>query len=137
MSKQIKTEVNPFDEARRYISNGKELLKKAGKEDGMYKDKKYVRLAGHAFWTGTLIAVEAITGIKGTAQKRVNVNNYKDAVSHIDSKMTKYLLEAYDSVHLHMGYDGTLNYKMVQAGVEQANFIIDWAEKIYKQRNKK
>ncbi|MEP7268067.1 MAG: DUF5618 family protein [Saprospiraceae bacterium] len=36
-------------EANRYLANAKELLEeKAKRENGFYRDKKYIRLAGHA-----------------------------------------------------------------------------------------
>ena len=35
----------------------------------------------------------------------------------------------YQALHLAMGYDGIKNYKICQAGMEDAKRIIDWCEK--------
>ena len=44
-------------EAMRYIDNAKEILReKAKKEDGLYQDKKYVKMAGHTAYSGVLLA---------------------------------------------------------------------------------
>jgi hypothetical protein len=52
-------------EAKRYISNAKEILKeKAIKEDGFYKDRKYVKMAGHTAYAGVLVALDSILGDK-------------------------------------------------------------------------
>jgi hypothetical protein len=37
--------VTAYSEALRYMDNAKETLKKANKDEGLYKDKKYVRTA--------------------------------------------------------------------------------------------
>ncbi len=60
-------------EAHRYLENAKEILiDKAQKEDGYYKDKKYVKLAGHAAYTGILVALDAYFGIKSKGRKSVD-----------------------------------------------------------------
>ena len=49
------------EEARRYISNAKDILKKkAKKEDGYYQDKKYIRMAGNTAYNGVLEALDAL-----------------------------------------------------------------------------
>jgi len=55
----------PYKEALRYISNAEGLLPKAGRENGLYKDKKYVRMAGNTAWNGVLLAVEEWLKNKG------------------------------------------------------------------------
>ena len=45
--------------------------------------------------------------------------------------MPRVLLNAYDSLHKSLGYDGVTHYKMVQASLEQAKTILDWADKNY------
>ena len=48
-----------YKDAHRNFSNAQELLReKAGRENGFYLDKKYVKLAGHAAWSGVLLAVD-------------------------------------------------------------------------------
>ena len=50
----------PRLEALRYIDNAKETLKKAQKENGIYKDKKYVRSASGTAYLGAIIALSLI-----------------------------------------------------------------------------
>lgn len=56
---------NSVQEARRYLDNAKELLRDKAKKDGKYyQDKKYVKLAGHAAYSGVLIALDVLIGEK-------------------------------------------------------------------------
>lgn len=46
-------------EANQYLSNAKEILsEKAGRVNGAYTDKKYVRMAGHTAYMGVLHALD-------------------------------------------------------------------------------
>ncbi len=64
---------NTILEARRYLDNAKELLsEKARKDEGYYQDTKYVKLAGHAAYTGVLVALDGILGKKGKGRKDVD-----------------------------------------------------------------
>ncbi|GAB4351089.1 MAG: hypothetical protein OHK0038_28890 [Flammeovirgaceae bacterium] len=131
-----KIQENPFDEARRYIQNAKNILKeKAVKEGDFYNDKKYVRMAGNTAWNGCLIALEATLKVKKTLKKanRPDIQNYKDAASKIDRNANdKIVMTAYNHLHLIMGYDGELSYKTVQEGLKRGENLIEWCEKHYK-----
>jgi hypothetical protein len=50
-----------YIESMRYIKNGKDTLKSAGKSDGYYIDVKYVRTA----YNGVLSALDYYLGSKG------------------------------------------------------------------------
>ena len=57
-------------EARRYLSNAKEILReKALKEDGFYKNRKYVKMAGHTAYSGVLVALDSVFGDKKRKKK--------------------------------------------------------------------
>jgi hypothetical protein len=115
-------------EAKRYISNAKEILKeKAIKEDGFYKDRKYVKMAGHTAFAGVLVALDSILGEKKT-KTRKSVEWYQKELSVTDKKILSYFLAAYDILHLSMSYDGVLNATVSKEGLEMADKIIDWAE---------
>ena len=45
--------------------------------------------------------------------------------------MNRPLLNSYETLHKVLGYDGNLRYKIVQEGLEEAQYIIDWANKHY------
>ena len=51
---------NPIEEARRYVANAEEIIKRStyDPETKLYKDKKFVRIAGDTLWKGCLIALK-------------------------------------------------------------------------------
>ena len=53
---------NPIEEARRYVANAKETIKKANYDPELksYTDKKYIKTAGNILWSGCLIALDAV-----------------------------------------------------------------------------
>lgn len=62
--------MDTVQEAKRYLDNAHEILRdKAHKEDGIYQDTKYVKLAGHAAYAGVLVALDGILGKKGKGEK--------------------------------------------------------------------
>ena len=125
---------NPIDEAKRYMDNAREILSTKAKKDGdYYSDPKYVKMAGHTAWTGVLLALDGVLNVK-KAGTRKDFDDYKNAVYKKDKKMTRPLQGTYEALHLHLGYDGTLYYKTVQAGLEQGKNMINWAAKYYKQQ---
>ncbi len=58
LSKQIK-------ESELYLQNAKDLLKKAGRDNGYFKDGKYVRTACGTAYLGSLLAADAYLVKKG------------------------------------------------------------------------
>jgi hypothetical protein len=118
---------NTVTEARRYVDNAKEILReKARKEDGFYQDKKYVKLAGHAAYTGVLVAFDALLGVKGKGRK--SVDWYLEQIGKMDKKALTSFNAAYDTLHLAMGYDGNPSAKVSLAGIELAESLISWVE---------
>lgn len=114
-------------EARRYLSNAKEILReKAVKEDGVYKDRKYVKMAGHTAYVGVLEALDVVFGNKKKGRK--SVDWYKEELANIDRKVLSNFLIAYDTLHLAMSYDGNLSAAISKEGLDIAEKIIDWAE---------
>lgn len=125
---------NPIQEAGRYIENARQLLsEKAGKDGKFYTDRKYVKMAGHTAWCGVLIALDAAFNVKNGMKKeqRPDIKDYQDAVSKRDKKMPRILMNAYDTLHKTLGYDGNLNYVVVQSGLEEAQELIEWAGTFY------
>ena len=119
--------MNHITEAHRYLDNAKEILRaKAQKEDGYYKDKKYVKLAGHAAYSGILVALDGYFGIKKKGRK--NVDWYQNELAKVDKKVLNAFNTAYEVLHLSMGYDGIPSVKVSIAGFEEAEKIIHWVE---------
>ena len=128
-----KVHKNPIKEAQRYLDNAREILStKAEKDGGYYSDPKYVRMAGNTVWNGVLIALDGVLNVK-KAGTRKDFDDYKNAVYKKDKKMTRPLQSTYNLLHLLLGYDGELDYKTVQRGLEQGRDMINWAAKHYKE----
>jgi len=123
---------NAIQEAERYIQNARQILsEKAGKDGGYYSDKKYIRIAGHTAWHGVLIALDATLKVKENLKKgqRPDIKDYQSAISKVDKKMLRALMNSYETLHIVLGYDGNLNFDVVQGGLKEAQWIIDWAGK--------
>ncbi|MBO9616060.1 MAG: DUF5618 family protein [Dyadobacter sp.] len=114
-------------EARRYINNAKKLLReKAGKENGVYQDRKYVRLAGHAAYLGVLVALDKLFDVKKGTRK--SVEWYQEQLRKTDRKLLDSFNSAYDTLHLAMGYDGNISAGVSADGITTAENIINWVE---------
>ena len=120
--------MDSISEARRHLANAKEILReKAGKEDGYYLDKKYIKMAGHTAYTGVLLALDALLNNK-KKKTRKSVEWYQVELSNIDQKITRSFADVYEILHLSMGYDGVQNAKVIIIGLQEAENIINWTE---------
>lgn len=129
---------HPIQEAERYLENAKQILsEKAGKDGNYYEDSKYVRMAGNTAWNGVLIALDATLSVRKNlkSRQRPDIKDYQIAMSKKDSKMNKPLHTAYEILHMSLGYDGILSYRVVQEGINHAKLMIDWAKKNYPESN--
>ena len=117
---------DPIAEARRYVANAEEIIQRSkyDPEMKMYKDKKYVRIAGDTLWKGCLIALDAVFDVR-KGKGRPSIKKYQEAVAKRDGKLLQYLNTGYDTMHLVMGYDGNRGKKVCDAGFDYANAIID------------
>ena len=123
---------HPIREAERYLQNARDILSaKAEKEGNVYKDKKYVKMAGNAAWNGVLVALDAVLPVR-EGRKRPDFKDYMDAIAKKDRKMTRTILDAYDYLHKSMGYDGEPDYTEAQKNLALAKKILEWAERNYR-----
>ena len=114
-------------EAHRYLNNAKDILRdKAQKEDSLYKDKKYVRMAGHTAYLGVLTALDGLLGIKKKGRK--SVLWYQEELGKIDKKVLNRFNMVYETLHLTMAYDGNLSVDIANVGLREAEQIVDWVE---------
>lgn len=115
-----------MQEARRYLENAKEILREKARKDGdHYVDKKYVRLAGHAAYSGVLIALDNLLGKK---KGRKSVEWYQENLRKVDRKALDTFNSVYSIVHLYMAYDGVKNVNVSKEGIREAEALIDWIE---------
>lgn len=125
---------HPIREAERYLQNARQILSEKAEKDGdFYNDSKYVRMAGNTAWNGVLVALDAVLGVRAGLKRRQRpeFKDYQEAIAKKDRRMTRPLLNAYELLHKSLGYDGVTNYKVVQASLENAQLIIDWADRLY------
>jgi len=116
-----------IEEAHRYIDNAKEILReKALKVDKYYSDAKYVKMAGNTAYSAVLLALDSVLGVKKKGRK--SVEWYKEELAKVDKKMLNSFSVAYETLHLVMGYDGSLSAKIAAIGIEEAETIIHWVE---------
>src|ERR1035437_350625 len=125
---------NNIQESERYLSNARELLKKAGRENGSYSDGKYVRTACGTAYIGTLLATDAYLSKKGKTilkkkGSRKNVDDYKKALASLNKKVLHSFNAAYNVLHIYGYYDGELNAKIINVGFEAYEELIDAAKK--------
>lgn len=121
----------PIQEAKRYLENAKELLsEKAGKQEKYYTDKKYVRMAGNTAWNGVLIALNATLQVEKTLKKdsRSSIDTYKTLARKEGYELLNLIGEAYNHLHLYMGYDGVLAVNTVNTAMSIANDTVAWCE---------
>ena len=123
---------NPIDEARRYVANAKEIIKKANYDPELkiYTDNKYVKTAGNILWCGCLVALDAVLDIP-RGKSRPSIEKYKEAASKRDKKLLAAVVGGYDTMHLFMGYDGARGKKVCDQGFDFAKTIIDRCAKLY------
>ena len=122
---------DPIEEARRYVANAEEIIKKAqyDSETKSYLDSKYVRTAGDILWKGCLIALDAVLHVR-KGKGRPSIEKYKEAAGKRDRTLLKHINKGYDLMHLSMGYDGTKGKKVCDAGFEYANDIINYCARM-------
>ena len=123
---------NPIEEARRYVANAEEIIKnsKFDPETNLYRDKKYVRIAGDTLWKGCLIALDAVLGVR-KGKGRPSIAKYQEAAGKRDRKLLQFVNTGYETLHLYMGYDGNKGKKVCDAGFDYADAIINRCELLY------
>lgn len=130
-------EFDPIREARRYVDNAHDVLRKHGKlnvEDGYYEDSKYVKAAGNYLWSGVLIALDAVFCVKKEKQNkkgdhsRVDIDDYLFVISRRDKKLLSWVKDGYQIMHLYMTYDGIQRKSVCKDGFVLANDIINRCE---------
>ena len=126
---QFKEVVDPLAEARRYVDNAKQTLIEHGQLDPKnqrYEDAKYVKAAGNYLWLAVLTALDAVFHVKeNKTSGRVGIKDYKIAMGQRDKKLSDWVNDAYNIMHLSMNYDGVQDKDVCAIGFRLANEIID------------
>ena len=134
-------DIKKIQEAERFLHNARELLKKAGRENGYYRDGKYVRSACGTAYLGSLLAADAYSAKKGKSilkkkGSRKNVEDYRKLFAQMNKKVLHNFNSAYNILHIYGYYDGELNSKVINAGIEAYEELIEEAKKQQMKRRK-
>jgi hypothetical protein len=62
---------------------------------------------------------------------RPSIAKYQEAAGKRDRKLLQFVNTGYETLHLHMGYDGNKGKKVCDAGFDYANAIINRCELLY------
>jgi hypothetical protein len=113
-------------EAIRYMDNAKETLLKAGREEKLYQDEKYVKTACGTAYSGVLKALDGYFYVSGLEKKkgRKSIEYYREHTVKLDRKLLSYLNSAYEVLHLSGYYDGILSVPVIKSGFDVAYDII-------------
>ena len=124
-----------ISEARRHIDNAKDFLSNnARKQDGLYQDKKYVKIAGHTAYTGILLVLNELLGEKNRKTPK-SAEWYQYELSCVDKSLLSNFTTAYQLLHIDMGYQGTRSAKIAALGLDTAEKIINWVETRLEKKN--
>ena len=120
-----------IEEARRYVANAEEVIKKAKYDPELksYTDSKYIKAAGDYLWKGCLIALDAALQVR-KGKGRPSIEKYKEAAGKRDRKLLNSVNIGYNTMHLSMGYDGNRDKRVCDAGFDYANDIINHCAKL-------
>ena len=125
-----------ISEARRHIDNAKDFLSNnAKKQDGLYQDKKYVKIAGHTAYTGVLLVLNELLGEKNRKTPK-SVEWYQYELSRVDKNLLSNFTTAYQILHIDMGYQGSKSAELASLGLQKAEKIVDWVETRLEKKNK-
>ena len=127
IEEQNEVKIKYYNEAIRYMDNAKETLKKAGKEDKFYLDKKYVKTACGTAYNGVLTALDGYLILKDIKKPkgRKSIEYYQDSITKIDKKLLNYVNSAYEILHLVGYYDGNNTVSVIKEGFNMAYSIIE------------
>ena len=127
IEEQNEVKIKYYNEAIRYMDNAKETLKKAGKEDKFYLDKKYVKTACGTAYNGVLTALDGYLILKEIKKTRgrKSIEYYQNSIAKTDKKLLNYVNNAYDILHLSGYYDGINTVSVIKEGFNMAYYIID------------
>ncbi|MBI5218514.1 MAG: DUF5618 family protein [Bacteroidia bacterium] len=122
-----------IEETERYLNNAREILKKAGRENGYYKDSKYVSIACGAAYKAAELAASAYLSKKGMEiikkkGSRKNVDDYRKALATQNRKVLNSFNVCYNVLHLDGYYDGILKVKTIESGFEALQELIDFTK---------
>ncbi len=123
----IESIVDPVTEAQRYVQNAKDILEEKAQldtETKLYKDRKYVRMAGNTLWNGVLLILDATFQVKTAKRPHPKIKDYQEKIAKRDLKLLDLVTVGYETIHISMGYDGNPTKQVCSGGITLATDII-------------
>ena len=123
----IESIVDAVTEAQRYVQNAKDLLEEKAQldtETKLYKDRKYVRMAGNTLWNGVLLILDATFQVKTAKRPHPKIKDYQEKIAKRDLKLLDLVTVGYETIHISMGYDGNPTKQVCSGGITLATDII-------------
>jgi hypothetical protein len=119
-----------YAEAIRYMDSAKDVLQKARKEDdGLYRNRKYVRIASGTAYNGMLVALDAWLNVNGVATPKrhswKSVFFYKGTLPLQDDVISDCFDKIYGVLHWAGYREGVRDAELIEAGFKYAYTIID------------
>lgn len=107
-------------------------MQKADKEDGYYKDDKYVRTACGIAYIGLTKIVQRILDFhnKPRPKKNADVYYYQEHLAKINRTLINHFNTAYNELHLNGYYRGETKVASITAGMEEYEYFLHELEKI-------
>ena len=124
----IESITDPVAEAQRYVQNAKDLLEEKAQldtETKLYKDRKYVRMAGNTLWNGVLLILDATFQVKTAKRPHPKIKDYQEKIAKRDLKLLDLVSAGYETMHIFMGYDGNPTKQVCSGGITLATDIIN------------
>ena len=124
----IESIVDPVTEAQRYVQNAKDLLEEKAQldtETKLYKDRKYVRMAGNTLWNGVLLILDATFQVKTAKRPHPKIKDYQEKIAKRDLKLLDLVTVGYETIRISMGYDGNPTKQVCSGGITLATDIIN------------
>ncbi len=123
--------VDPVAEAHRYVENAQQLLKEHGQldhETQLYRDRKYLQMAGNTLWNGVLLILDAVFHVRTEKRFHPDIKDYREVIGKHDRKLLDLVNTAYETLHIILGYDGNRERNICNVGIRHANEIINRCE---------
>ncbi|MEO5673352.1 MAG: DUF5618 family protein [Chitinophagales bacterium] len=118
-----------YKEAKRYLSNAKDVLRKSKKDSIHYLDAKYIRSACGIAYLGILKAMDGYLLLKSHNgfEKPKNVQQYQHALSKLDKKLLTKFNASYSFFHLWNYYqnEGPVKRTVFKDMLDEAQEIVD------------
>lgn len=114
-----------IEEARDLIKQAQELIRKKAQLIGnKYMKEDVISVAGNLAYKGVLVALDHFVPDLPNGERK-SLKYYKAFLDMKDFKLLLLFNQAYNILHIKMGYDGNTNAKTIKKGFGIAETLID------------